>query len=150
MSRRLTAIAVSLLLASTVASAHVTVRPRESGAEEKYTVRVPTEGAVSTVKVELEIPDGVTVIDVPKPEGATLDVKRANGRITSIVWTKEIKPKEAAEFMFTARNPKTGEAISWKAHQHFADGTTADWVGPPEKRPAALTKLLPKPQDRSR
>ena len=129
-----------------VSFAHVTVRPRESapGAEDKYTVRVPTEGAVATVKLELEIPDGVTVLDVPHPEGATHEVKRRNGRITAIVWTKEIKPKEAAEFTFTARNPKSGEVITWKAHQHFADGTAADWVGPPDKRPASTTKLIPK------
>ena len=137
--------AVVALLPS-LALAHVTVRPRESapGAEEKYTVRVPTEGAVATVKLELEIPEGVTVTDVPHPEGATHEVKKANGRITSIVWTKEIKPKEAAEFTFTARNPTTGESIAWKAHQHFADGSTADWIGPPEKRPASVTKLVVK------
>jgi uncharacterized protein YcnI len=127
MRYRLALFALFALLPS-LAFAHVTVRPRESapGAQETYTVRVPTEGAVATVKLELEIPEGVTVMDVPHPEGATHDVKKANGRITSITWTKEIKPKEAAEFTFTARNPRTGDALVWKAHQHFADGTSAD------------------------
>jgi uncharacterized protein YcnI len=145
MRYRLALFALFALLPS-LAFAHVTVRPRESapGAQETYTVRVPTEGAVATVKLELEIPEGVTVMDVPHPEGATHDVKKANGRITSITWTKEIKPKEAAEFTFTARNPRTGDALVWKAHQHFADGTSADWIGPPEKRPAAVTKLVTK------
>jgi hypothetical protein len=96
------------------------------------------------VSLELGIPEGVTVIDVPHPEGATHEVKTSNSRITSIVWKKEIKPKEVAEFVFTARNPKTGKALSWKAHQHFADGTSADRVGSPEKRPASITKLVPK------
>lgn len=145
MRYRLALFALFALLPS-LAFAHVTVRPRESapGAQETYTVRVPTEGAVATVKLELEIPEGVTVMDVPHPEGATHDVKKANGRITSITWTKEIKPKEAAEFTFTARNPRTGDALVWKAHQHFADGTSADWIGPPEKRPASVTKLVTK------
>ena len=147
MSRRrsLPMFALAIFL-PTLALAHVTVRPRESapGAEEKYTVRVPTEGAVATVKLELEIPEGVTVIDVPHPEGATHEVRKVNGHITAIVWSKGIKPKEVAEFTFTARNPKTGEQIAWKAHQHFADGTSADWVGLPEKRPASVTKLVPK------
>jgi uncharacterized protein YcnI len=144
MHSRVLAVVAAALLVPTLAWAHVTVRPRESapGAEDQYTVRVPTEGAVATVKLELEIPDGVTVIDVPHPEGATHELKKANGRITAITWTKEIKPKEAAEFTFSARNPKTGESITWKAHQHFADGTSADWVGPPEKRPASVTKLV--------
>ena len=146
MYSRILSIAAIVTFVPSLLFAHVTVRPRESapGAEEKYTVRVPTEGSVATVSLELEIPEGVTVIDVPHPEGATHEVKTSNGRITSIVWKKEIKPKEVGEFAFTARNPKTGEALSWKAHQHFADGTTADWVGPPEKRPAAITKLVPK------
>lgn len=59
----------------------------------------------------------------------------------AIAWKKQIPPKEAAEFVFRARNPSWSE-ILWKAHQHFSDGTTADWVGAPgERRPAAVTKL---------
>jgi hypothetical protein len=55
---------------------------------------------------------------------------------------KEIKPKDAAQFVFIATNPKSGSEVAWKAHQHFADGTSADWTGPPSKRPASVTKLL--------
>jgi uncharacterized protein YcnI len=142
--RRQVLVAASALLVPALAWAHVSVRPRESkaGAEEHYTVRVPTEGAVTTTSVEVEIPDGVTVIDVPRPAGAAHEVKRAGGRIVAIVWTKEIKPKEVAEFAFTARNPARGAEIAWKAHQHFADGTTTDWVnGAGQKQPAAITKL---------
>jgi uncharacterized protein YcnI len=145
MKRLLIALALCAAFTS-AASAHVTVRPRESvpGAQERYTVRVPTEGAVSTTKVELIIPDGVTVTDVPRPAGAAHDLKRVAGRIVSITWTKEIKPKEVAEFVFVATNPQGGPQIVWKAHQHFADGTSADWTGPPSKRPASTTKLVPK------
>ena len=146
MHRRLVALLAASLLFPIVASAHVTVRPRESapGAEERYTIRVPTEGAVSTTKVELEIPDDVTVVNVPHPDGATHELKRANGRVVAIIWTKEIKSKEVAEFVFTARNPGSGAEIAWKAHQHFADGTVSDWTGPPSKRPASITKLVAK------
>ncbi len=146
MRRQMLALAVGVLLVPVLASAHVTVRPRESksGAEERYTIRVPTEGVVSTTKVELEVPDGVTIVDVPKPEGATHELKRANGRVVAIVWTKEIKAKEAAEFLFVARNPSGATEIAWKAHQHFADGTVSDWTGPPSKRPASITKLAAK------
>lgn len=134
-----------VVAAATVLDAHVTVRPRESkiGAEQRYTIRVPTEGAVSTTKVELEIPAGLTVTEIVPTEGVKHDAKRVNGRIVSITWTKEIKPKESAEFVFVATNPKTGTELVWKAHQHFADGTSTDWTGPPSKRPASATKLLP-------
>jgi uncharacterized protein YcnI len=132
-----------VLLVPSFASAHVSVRPRESkpDAEERYTVRVPTEGDVVTTHVVLEIPSDVVVLEVLPAEGTTFDVARQGSRITAITWRKEIAPKAAAEFVFRARNPKTTE-IAWKAHQHFSDGSVADWIGPAgDRRPASVTKL---------
>jgi ketosteroid isomerase-like protein len=135
----------ALVLATPVlAFAHVSVRPRESrpNVEERYTVRVPTEGAVATRRVLLEIPTGMTVLEVLPQEGATFETARQGGLITTITWMKEIPPKGSAEFLFRARNPASGDLI-WKAHQRFSDGTTADWVGVAgEKRPASVTKLV--------
>ena len=145
--RRLIALTLLTLSVPAIAAAHVGVRPRESkvGAEEHYTVRVPTEGAVSTTSVRFVVPDGVTVMDVPKPTVGSVDVKRDGTRIVEITWTREIKPKESAEFMFHAKNPAQGESILWKAYQMFADGTSADWIGAPGAggRPGPVTKLLP-------
>src|SRR5262245_57142968 len=141
--RRFALLGLVLLAAPPVAFAHVSVRPRESkgGAEERYTVRVPTEGAVATTQVVLEIPAGLTVLEVLLHEGATFETAKQGDRITAITWKKEILPKAAAEFVFRARNPQAGDVV-WKAHQHFQDGTTADWVGPVgDRRPAAVTKL---------
>lgn len=141
--RRMTVLTLLVLGMPTLALAHVSVRPRESkpGAEEKYTVRVPTEGTVATTHVELEIPASVTVLQVLAHEGATFETAKQGDRITAITWKKEIAPKGSAEFVFRARNPASGDIV-WKAHQHFADGTTADWVGMAgEKRPASVTKL---------
>jgi len=48
-----------------------------------------------------------------------------------------------AEFVFFARNPKSGQQIAWKARQRFADGTSADWVGVEgDRRPASVTRLV--------
>jgi uncharacterized protein YcnI len=127
-----------------VVSAHVTVWPRESraGAGERYTVRVPTEGKVATISVELEVPTGVTVTGVLVPNGYTYEIKRDGDRIVSITWKQEIKPGEYGEFVFFARNPKAAE-IAWKAHQRLADGTSVDWVGPAgDRRPASVTRLV--------
>ena len=132
-----------VLLVPSFASAHVSVRPRESkpGAEERYTVRVPTEGEVTTTHVILEIPSNVTVLEVVPADGATFELKKDGARITAITWKKEIAPKAAAEFVFRARNPMANE-IAWKAHQHFSDGSVADWIGPAgDRRPASVTKL---------
>ena len=133
---------VALVIA---ASAHVSVSPKESkaGTAEKYTVRVPTEGKVSTVSVDLEVPAGLTVTSVSAPEGAVYETKKENGRIVLITWKLEIKPGDMAELVFNATNPSDAASLAWKAHQHFADKTTADWTGPAgDRRPAAITKLL--------
>ncbi|MGQ0736214.1 MAG: DUF1775 domain-containing protein [Acidobacteriota bacterium] len=144
MIHQLLVVLTAMLLLPTLAAAHVSVRPRESqpGAEERYTVRVPTEGAVSTTSVELQIPVGVTVVDVPPAAGASVEVRRASGHVTAIIWTREIKPNEAAEFVFVARNPSNRAEIPWKAYQRFADGSSADWIGPSgDRRPASITRL---------
>jgi uncharacterized protein YcnI len=144
MTRHLLAVVI-LMTVPSLAVAHVTVRPRESkaGAEERYTVTAPTEGAVATTHVVLEIPAGLTVLEVLPLEGATFETTKQGDRITAITWKKQIPPKASAEFVFRATNPAAGELV-WKAHQHFADGTVADWVGVAgEKRPASTTKLLP-------
>ena len=127
--RHLLIVIAVLLGVPAIALAHVTVSPRasKSGAEEKYTVRVPTEKQVATASVELEVPDSVTVSDVSAPEGAKHEELRQAGRIVTIIWTKDIKPRESAEFTVVAKNPAAGAEIIWKVHQRYSDGTGSDW-----------------------
>ena len=127
--------------------AHVSVWPRESnaGATEKYVVRVPTEGKVTTTSVDLEVPEGVVVETVLAPAGWKQDVKRQSDRIVGITWTMDVKPGEFVEYAFVARNPRDKDRIVWTLRQHFADGTVTDWtVGPNgATRPTAVTTLAP-------
>lgn len=146
---RRTLAALTLILAiPSLAFAHVGVRPRESkpGAEERYSVRVPTEGSVATTSVRFEIPDGVTVLEVEKMGGESFEVEKKGDRIVAITWKRIIPVKESADFFFRARNPQSGSEIAWKAHQHFADGTHTAWVEPAGgKRPGPVTKLVDAP-----
>jgi hypothetical protein len=138
-------VAVLVVCGAALAHAHVTVAPQQSqaGGSERYTVRVPTEGQIATTSVELEIPADVVVSAVLVGGNYTYDVRRVADRIAAITWTLEIKPHETAEFVFFARNPMAKQ-IAWKAHQRFADGTSADWTGVEgDRRPAAVTTLLP-------
>lgn len=130
MTRSTISALILALLIPASAYAHVSVQPRASkpGAEETYTVRVPTEKAVATTSVELEVPDGVTITKVADVEGAKHQEKKTGERITMITWTREIQPRESAELTFIARNPATGEKIVWKIHQRYADGTVSDWM----------------------
>lgn len=143
MMRSVLMVVVAVFAASS-AGAHVTVWPQQSqaGAGERYTVRVPTEGQVSTTSVELEIPAGMTVSGVLVGGGFTYEVRREGNRIVAVTWKQEVRPGEVAEFVFFARNPKAGQIV-WKAHQRYADGTSADWVGVEgDRRPAAITRLV--------
>lgn len=122
-------LALALLVPAT-AYAHVTVRPTQSkpGAEETYTARVPTEKAVATTSVELEVPDGMTILKVADVEGIKHEEKKTGDRITTIVWTVEIRSQESATLTFTAKNPPSGEKITWKIQQKYADGTASNWT----------------------
>ena len=75
---RIFTITAGALLLASIAYAHVTVMPRESqaGAEQRYTVRVPTEGQVSTTAVELEVPADVAIVRVEPGEGFTFETRR--------------------------------------------------------------------------
>ena len=133
-------LALGAMLVAYGVQAHVRIQPAESpaGAQQTYTVRVPTEGDVATTWVELEVPADVSVISV---EGQS-ETKRIGNRIVSIIWRMEIPPGQSQQFVFVARNPVSGQEISWKAHQHFADGSSTDWIeGPGTRRPASITKL---------
>ncbi|MSO49995.1 MAG: DUF1775 domain-containing protein [Acidobacteria bacterium] len=130
---------VLVVLAAAVVGAHVTVGPVESrlGVSERYTVRVPTEGQVATVGVDLEVPEGVNVSYVLASSGWTTELKRVERRIVAITWKVEIPPAHFGELIFNARNPKEGTAIVWKIKQRFADGTSSDWTSTTKLVPAA-------------
>ena len=141
---RAAVIMLGVVFAASVASAHVTVRPQQSraGTQERYTLRAPTEGQVATTSVELEVPAGVTIVEVVSGAAYTFETKREGNRIVAITWKQQIPPKMVGEFAFVARNPATAGPIAWKARQRFADGTSADWVGVVgDRRPAAVTTI---------
>jgi uncharacterized protein YcnI len=126
------------------AQAHVRVLPFESkpGAHQTYTVKVPTEGQVTTTSVELEVPEGLSVVSIADPA----ETKKTGGRTTSITWKLEIPPGQSKDLVFEAVNPAGNRDLSWKAHQHYADGTSRDWVDLPKtKSPASITKLTSAP-----
>jgi uncharacterized protein YcnI len=110
-------------------SAHVTIAPSESklGGSERYIVRVPTEGQVATVGVDLDVPAGVTVSSVLASGGWKSEVRRDGNRIIAISWTVDIPAGHFGELVFNARNPKEGTEIAWKVTQKFSDGTSREW-----------------------
>ena len=134
---------VAALLAAP-ASAHVTLSPPDSAATraQRFDLWVHADGDVATTAVELEIPPGVTVIGVIEQEGVASDSRREHGRITRIRWTRTIRPGQTLDFHFIARDGADA-ALTWKAHQHSADGTVTAWVGAPgARRPASTVRFI--------
>lgn len=126
---------LSIVLLADLASAHVTVLPKETAANayEVFTVRVPTEKDVSTVKLEVKIPQNVNITRLePKPGWPYELAKDADGKIESISWTAEDKGWSATEFgEFKIQGKVGGESglLVWKAYQYYEDGSTVEWTG---------------------
>jgi hypothetical protein len=137
-----------LALASpwSAALAHVSVWPKEStaGAREKYEVRVPNEKQVDTVAIELRFPDDLRVTSFEqKPGWMTQPIRDKSGRAAGVLWTGRLPPQQFAEFGLLAVNPPATGDLTWKAIQTFADGTKAEWSGPPgSKTPGPRVTII--------
>jgi len=135
------------LLCAQLAFAHIRILPAESspGAREKYTMRVPNEKQVATIRIEGEFPGGVNVYDFEFKPGWKLDFKKDDkGRIVGAVWTGRIVPYEFVEFGMLGLNDKEGSSLVWKFVQYYEDGTKEEFTGPPGSRlPSPVTTLTP-------
>ncbi|MGG1554107.1 YcnI family protein [Paenibacillus ferrarius] len=142
---------VSMLVAG-IASAHVTVYPKETtqGNYEVFTVRVPTEKDVPTVKVEVKFPlDAVAVSRFEPKEGWKYDIaKDAAGKITGVTWTATgngLASTEFGDFSFQGKVADAATQIVWKAYQTYKDGSVVEWVGANgSDKPASVTTVKAK------
>lgn len=146
--RRLLAamMAAGVLMLAGVASAHVSVLPKQSTVNgfERYTIRVPNEKDIATTNVSVELPAGTTFSSVLPVAGWQFTTEKdAAGKVVALAWSGgEIKKGEFFEFGISVRNPKEPGTVLWKAHQTYSDGTVVDWVGEAgADKPAPTVKL---------
>lgn len=132
-----------------IASAHVTVNPKESapGAWETYTVKVPTEKEIPTTKVTLKIPSKFEFESYQPVQGWTFnETKDSSGKVTSVTWsaTKDgILPGQFQQFVFVVKNPDTPVDGAWDAYQYYKDGSIVEWTGDEgAATPHSITKLV--------
>lgn len=141
----------SMLLAG-IASAHVTVYPKEStqGSYEKFTVRVPSEKDIPTVKVEVKFPmDAVAVSRFEPKAGWTYELaKDTAGKITGVTWKATgdgLASTEFGEFNMQGKVADAATEIVWKAYQTYKDGSVVEWVGANgSDKPASVTTIKAK------
>lgn len=137
---------LAALIVAAVAYAHVTVRPKESvaGTSEKYTMRVPTEKGVPTVRIEVEFPGAAEILTLDEKAGWKLEQRKdATGKIVGAIWSgSTILPRAAAEFTFEAKNPMEETRLAWSVIQVYEDGSRSEWTGPAGSRtPASVTVI---------
>src|SRR6266704_3251240 len=132
--RRFVLTAAAFMLVSVeIALAHIRIYPNESsvGAREKYTMRVPNEKQVYTIRVEGEFPKELNVYDFEFKSGWKIDFKKDDkGKIVGATWTGKIQPYEFVEFGMLGLNPKEGQGkeLVWKFVQFYDDGSKEEFT----------------------
>jgi uncharacterized protein YcnI len=126
-------IVYSLLLGWTAAAfAHVDVVPRQSLAKrwETYTLRVPTETAAATVKLQVTVPAAFEIEMVGHRQDWQIDtVRDERGFVREMTWSGGRVPTQTFdEFKFMARNPASPQLYHWEMTQVYETGEAAKWT----------------------
>ncbi len=146
--------AAGALAAPAGAQAHVTLQPNTAaaGAYTVLDVRVPNErDKASTVKVDVQFPDGFAAVSYQPVSGWTVKVIKKklatpiqtdDGPITEgvsrMIWTGskkglgKIAPGQFMDFPISVQIPgKAGDVLTFKALQTYSNGEIVRWIGPP-------------------
>ena len=141
-------ITLALALLLPAALAHAVVRTDAGGTEslagkyETYRLQVPVEKDSDTTTVRLALPAGLKLSGVmPLPGWTWSAEKDANGDVTAVTWTGDLKPMEFARFYFQAVNPADPATLAWKVDQTYADGTVVHWDDTDPATPASKTTV---------
>src|ERR1700678_1462455 len=137
------------LACASLAFAHIRIAPTESapGAREKYTMRVPNEKQVNTIRVEGEFPAGLQIYDFEFKPGWKIDFKKdESGKIVGATWTGKVQPYEFVEFGMLGINPKEETNLVWKFVQYYEDGSKEEFTGPVGSRLPSPVTILKKPE----
>lgn len=115
---------------------HVEVLPASvpAGEATEFTIRVPSERDVPTVRVAVEFPAQVTVFSFaqPPPGWRVTPLRRPDGRFRGVVYAGgSIPAGRYADFRLLGTPFEEGLAV-WPARQTYADGQVKPWTGPPE------------------
>jgi uncharacterized protein YcnI len=140
------ALLAGMFLMPATAAAHIVVDPASSptGATQLYTIAVPSEKSQDTVKVEVQFPRNVVVLELLAPAGWHVSPEKdGSGRILGAIWDGDgAGPDQFVAFGVLAENPSGTAELSWSAIQTYADGSEVQWFGPENSQfPATITRV---------
>jgi uncharacterized protein YcnI len=119
---------VVALTTATAASAHVTMNPEKAPADSftAFKLRVPTEENVPTVKLSVQLPEGLDEVSFQSKPGWTRTQK---GRV--VTWSGgKVGVGEFDEFGISIHLPNTpGQTLTFPATQTYANGKVVHWIG---------------------
>jgi uncharacterized protein YcnI len=122
------------LALSTTASAHVTVKPSEvvTAGYRTFTINVPNEKSISTVKIKLDLPEGLSYVQPTQKAGWDIAIETEGtgeaATVKSITWSgNEVKEGFREEFTFSGQVPEKTTELTWNAYQTYSDGTVVSW-----------------------
>lgn len=153
--------AVTLLVLSSSAAAHVTLQPSSAPAGQfvRLDVRVPNEqDNASTNKVAVKFPDGFIFASYEPVPGWKVSIKtskldtpvEAEGekfteQVSQITWTGQgsegkIGPGQFQDFGLSVQIPdKAGTTLTFPATQTYDNGDVVRWIGAPDSEEPAPT-----------
>jgi periplasmic copper chaperone A len=167
-SASIVAAVVALLVAPSVAAAHVTLQPPEweAGGFARFDVRVPNErDNAATTEVSIKFPPDIIEARVKPTPGWEYEIEMAQldqpieeegeepitEKVDTITWRGgRIEPGEFQEFPVSFQMPEEapGTMISFPATQTYDSGEVVRWIGPEESdEPAPLVEVLEAPPE---
>jgi uncharacterized protein YcnI len=162
MLRALFCVGLAALVLAPLASAHVTINPREweAGGFARFALRVPNETPdADTTKIVVKFPENVTSASFQPVPGWTRTVQTVEletpvtdedgneitERIDTVTWEGGvIKPGEFQEFGVSFQVPdEAGATIVFPSVQTYSDGEVVRWIGPEDSdAPAPAVAIL--------
>jgi uncharacterized protein YcnI len=131
MKKFLTLIIFSLVAFTPIQSfAHVTVTPSavKPAAFQTFSVNVPNEKDIPTVKVRLVLPGGLQYVQPTTKLGWNVNIIKDGENVKELEWTTGLIAKGFRdEFGFSAKVPGNETKLAWKAYQTYQDGSEVAW-----------------------
>jgi uncharacterized protein YcnI len=138
-------VAAAFAAAAPPALAHIQVLPTSAapGDPVMWEVLVPGESEARTVKVEVQVPEGVLPFSYEDTPGWKRELTLADDQSVDVItWTGRLASDGFVRFSFLASTPEQEGTIEWKAIQTYDDGSEAAWIeGPNSESPAPVTEI---------